>query len=182
MTDVELIKSKLDIVDFISSFITLKKAGRNFKALCPFHSEKTSSFIVSPERQSWHCFGACATGGDAISFYERWEGIDFLEALKSLAEKTGVKLQKFTPTDESLIKEKLYAINNYSSDFFHYLLTSHNIGGRALDYLKKRKIKKEIIDTFLLGYAPESWDSLFKYLSKKGYSAADLETAGLVIK
>ena len=76
MTDVELIKSKIDIVDFISSYITLKKAGRNFKALCPFHTEKTSSFIVSPERESWHCFGACATGGDVISFYQKWEGID----------------------------------------------------------------------------------------------------------
>src|SRR3990170_6655812 len=182
MSDVELIKSKIDIVDFVGSYVTLKKAGRSFKALCPFHPEKTPSFIVSPERQSWHCFGSCAIGGDAISFYQKWEGIDFLEALQSLAERTHVTLEKYTPTKDSLIKEKLYAINNISSDFFHYLLTSHNIGKRAFDYLKSRGIKKEIIDTFSLGYAPESWDSLYKYITKKGYTPQDLESAGLLIK
>lgn len=182
MTDVELIKSKLDIVDFVSSYISLKKAGRNFKALCPFHSEKTPSFVVSPDRQSWHCFGSCAMGGDVITFYEKWENVDFLEALKVLAEKTGVRLQKFTADKTSELKETLYAINNLSSDFFHFLLSKHKIGARARDYLEQRKIKKEIIKTFQIGYAPESWDSLNNYLNKKGYKNADLEAAGLVIK
>ncbi|OGG00571.1 DNA primase [Candidatus Gottesmanbacteria bacterium RIFCSPHIGHO2_02_FULL_39_14] len=182
MTDVELIKSKIDIVDFISAYLTLKKAGRSFKALCPFHPEKTPSFIVSPERESWHCFGACATGGDVITFYQKWEGIDFLEALKSLAERAHVTLQKYTPAKDQLIKEKIYAINNLATDFFHYLLTGHTIGQRALDYLKSRNIKKEIIENFQLGYAPESWDSLHKYIAKKGYSPPDLEEAGLLIK
>ena len=142
MTDAETIKQKIDIVDFISNYVTLKKAGRNFKALCPFHSEKTPSFIVSPERQTWHCFGSCSTGGDVITFYEKWENIDFLEALKSLAEKTGVKLEKFTPTRDTQIKEKIYAVNSVTSDFYNYLLTDHKIGRRALDYLNKRSIKK----------------------------------------
>lgn len=182
MTDIELIKSKLDIVDFLSSYISLKKAGRNFKALCPFHSEKTPSFVVSPDRQTWHCFGSCATGGDVITFYEKWENVDFLEALKVLAEKTGVRLQKFTADKASELKETLYAINNLSSDFFHFLLSKHKIGTRARDYLEQRKIKKEIIKTFQIGYAPESWDSLNKYLNNKGYKNPDLEAAGLIIK
>lgn len=182
MNDAEIVKSKIDIVDFISSYVTLKKAGRNFKALCPFHSEKTPSFTVSPERQSWHCFGACATGGDAITFYEKWEGIDFLEALKSLAEKTGVTLQNYAPAKDIVIKEKIYAINNFASDFYHYLLTSHPIGRRARDYLKSRNIKKEIIDNFRLGYAPESWDSLSKYMTKKGFTNSELADSGLMVK
>jgi len=182
MTDVELVKSKIDIVEFLGSFVTLKKAGRNFKALCPFHSEKTPSFIVSPERQSWHCFGACAIGGDVISFYEKWEGIDFLEALKTLAQKVGVTLRQFTPQGESALKEKLYAVNEYTSEFYHYLLTSHKNGERARKYLEERKIKKEIIASFKLGYAPESWDSLVKFLSKKGYTAEILSQGGLLVK
>src|SRR3989344_6809068 len=100
MDPIDQIKQKIDIADLIGDYVTLKKAGRNFKGLCPFHGEKTPSFIVSPERQSWHCFGACATGGDAVTFYEKWEGIDFLEALKALAERTGITLQKYTPTSE----------------------------------------------------------------------------------
>ncbi|KKS96354.1 MAG: primase, DNA primase protein [Candidatus Gottesmanbacteria bacterium GW2011_GWA2_43_14] len=182
MTDVELIKSKIDIVAFISDYVNLKKAGRNFKGLCPFHSEKSPSFIVSPERQSWHCFGACAMGGDAITFYEKWEGIDFLEALKALAERTGITLQKYTPTSEVLLKEKLYAVNNLAADFFHFLLTEHPIGEKARNYLKDRKIRKETAANFRLGYSPESWDSLNKFLLKKGFSQSDIYSSGLVIR
>ncbi len=182
MTDAELVKSKIDIVNFISDYITLKKAGRNYKSVCPFHSEKTPSFIVSPERGSWHCFGACGEGGDAISFLQKWENIEFLEALKILAKKVGVKLTGFTPTDNIRQKEKLYEINHLASEFFHYLLTKHTLGERGREYLEKRRIKKETVDTFMLGYAPNSWDSLSKYLSKKGYSPEDISLSGLTIK
>ncbi len=182
MTDVELIKSKIDIVSFLSDYIQVKKAGRNFKALCPFHSEKTPSFIISPERGSWHCFGACAEGGDAIKFLQKWENIDFLEALKILAKKTGVTLSSFTPSDESRKKETYYEINHLASEFYHYLLTSHKSGKRAMDYLKSRGIKDETIKTFGLGYAPESWESLSRYLAKKGYAVADIYTVGLTVK
>ena len=120
MTDVELVKSKIDIVNFLGDYITLKKAGRNFKALCPFHSEKSPSFIVSPERGSWHCFGACGEGGDAISFLQKWEGIEFLEALKILAKKTGVSLTNYAPSDTIKLREKLYEINHLSSEFYKY--------------------------------------------------------------
>lgn len=182
MTDAELIKSKIDIVNFISDYITLKKAGRNYKSVCPFHSEKTPSFVVSPERGSWHCFGACGEGGDAISFLQKWENIEFLEALKILAKKVGVKLTGFIPTDNIRQKEKLYEINHLACEFFHYLLTKHALGARAREYLDKRRIKKEIIDTFMLGYAPNSWDSLSKYLYKKGYSSEEISLSGLTIK
>lgn len=182
MTDVELIKSKIDIVDFLGNYLTLKKAGRNYKAVCPFHNEKTPSFIVSPERQSWHCFGACATGGDVIAFLQKWESLEFVETLKILADKVGVELSNREESGNIKLKEKLYGINSLASEFFHYLLTNHSLGKRAMDYLKERGIKKEIIETFKLGYAPESWDSLLKFMNKKGFSNTDLSTAGLLIK
>lgn len=182
MTDVELIKSKIDIVAFISEYIQVKKAGRNFKALCPFHGEKTPSFVISPERGSWHCFGACAEGGDAVKFLQKWENIDFLEALKILAKKTGVTLSKFAPTDESKKKETYYEINHLASEFYHYLLTSHPAGKKALEYLKTRGIKKETVKTFSLGYAPNSWESLMRYLVKKGYQTSDIYTVGLIVR
>ncbi len=182
MTDIEQIKAKIDIVDFLSEYITLKKSGRNFKAICPFHSEKTPSFIVSPERQSWHCFGACNEGGDIVSFLQKWEGIEFLEALKILAKRAGVTLSRYTPSESSKLKEKLYEINHLASEFFHYLLTGHKLGARARDYLKKRHITQKTAETFKLGYAPDSWDSLLRYLLKKGYSQEDIYTAGLLVK
>jgi DNA primase len=182
MTDVDLVKSKIDIVDFISEHVQLKKAGRNFKALCPFHSEKTPSFVVSPERQSWHCFGACNMGGDVISFLEKWENLEFIEALKILAQRGGVTLSSYTPTETSKVKEKLYEINHLASEFFHFLLTGHKLGARAREYLKSRNIKDEIVKTFSLGYAPDSWENLLRFLTKKGYTTADIFTAGLLVK
>lgn len=182
MTDVELIKSKIDIVEFLSEYIQVKKAGRNFKALCPFHSEKTPSFTISPERQTWHCFGACAEGGDVVKFLEKWENIDFLEALKILAARVNVQLSRYTPTDEGRQREKLFEINHMASEFYSYILTSHALGKKAMDYLKERKIKNETIKTFTLGYAPNSWDSLSKYLLKKGYIKEDIHTAGLTVR
>jgi DNA primase len=182
MTDIELIKSKIDIVDFISEHVALKKAGRHFKGLCPFHSEKTPSFIVSPERQSWYCFGACAQGGDAISFIQKYENLEFVEALKIMADKAGVILTGFAPTDKTKLKERIYRINNLASEFYHYILTSHKLGTKALDYLKTREIRKETLKTFMLGYSPDSWDSLLKFLLKKGYSNEELNIAGLTVK
>jgi len=181
MTDIELIKSKIDIVGFISEYIQLKKAGRNFKALCPFHSERTPSFVVSPERQSWHCFGACNQGGDVVSFLQKWENIEFVEALRILAKRVGVVLS-YIPTDTSRLKEKLYEINHLAAEFYHYLLTSHKLGERARNYLSMRHIKNETVKTFTLGYAPNSWDGLLRYLSKKAYQVFDIHTAGLLVK
>lgn len=180
MNDIELIKSKIDIVEFISEFIPLKRAGRNFKANCPFHSERTPSFFVSPERGTWHCFGACGDGGDAIKFLQKWENIEFPDALKMLAKKTGVTLSQYSQSDEGREREKLYEINHLASEYYHYVLVSHKLGEKARTYLKSRFIKDETIKTFMLGYSPDSWDSLFKYLVKKGYQAADIYKAGLL--
>jgi DNA primase len=180
---IEEIKKRIDIVDFIGSFIDLKKSGRNFKALCPFHQEKTPSFIISPERQIWHCFGACQEGGDAIKFLMKWENITFYEALKELAEKLGIKLKKFDFEDRAWKKkERLFTINSLANEFYHYLLTKHKIGRKALDYLKNRKTNRKIIDTFNLGYSPSSWDSLLKFLKKKGFQRDEAYEAGLLVK
>src|SRR3989344_7811470 len=181
MTDVENVKSKIDIVSFINEHVPLKKSGRNFAARCPFHSEKTPSFFVSPERQSWYCCGTCSEGGDIFTFVQKWENVEFAEALKILAQKAGITLTHAHVSEESSLKEKLIEINHVASEFYHYLLTNHNMGKRAMAYLKDRGIKPETIKTFVLGYAPSSWDSLFKYLLKKGYQASDIATAGLVI-
>jgi len=181
MTDVELVKSKIDIVSLISEHVPLKKSGRNFAARCPFHSEKTPSFFVSPERQSWHCFGACNEGGDVITFVQKQENVEFVEALKILAQKAGVTLTKTQSSDTSRVREKFYEINHLASEFYHYLLTAHKMGERAREYLAKRGIKKESVNTFTLGYAPASWDSLSKYLVKKGYQPRDLAQVGLVV-
>ena len=177
------VKNKIDIVEYVGRFVSLKKAGRNFKAPCPFHNEKSPSFIVSPERQIWRCFGSCATGGDVISFLMKWENITFYEALRELAQQTGVKLDTVNFEDkEWKKKEMLLKINQASLRFFHYLLTDHRSGEEARKYLENRGMNKKLIETFQLGYAPKSWDSLFSYLQKKGFSPPDILESGLAIR
>lgn len=181
MTDISEIKQKIDIVSFISEYVPLKKTGANFKGLCPFHSEKTPSFVVSAERQIWHCFGGCNDGGDAIKFLMKIENIEFFEALKILAKKTGVKLAtSFEQTKSGEIREKLYEINHLASEFYDYILISHSLGQKAQKYLEGRKISSNSIKLFSIGYAPASWDSLTKFLLKKGYGQEDLFKAGLI--
>ena len=179
----EEIKRKIDIVELINEFVPLKKMGRNFKALCPFHSEKTPSFVVSPERQIWHCFGACNTGGDIFGFLMKMENIEFGEALKILAKRAGVKLTRHQPSQSEKQKQLFYEINHLASEFFHYLLIDHPAGKRALDYVLGRGISRDSIERFKLGFAPKMWDGLQRFLvSKKGYQGKDLEGAGLVIR
>lgn len=182
MSDLDQIKQKIDIVAFVSESVPLKKTGANFKGLCPFHTEKTPSFIVSPERQIWHCFGQCADGGDIFKFLMKIENIEFSESLKILAKRAGVTLSAFQPSKESQLKEKLYSVNHLASEFYHYILTNHPLGQKARDYLKSRQITNNSITLFSLGYSPNSWDSLINFLAKKGYNPPDLETAGLVSK
>ena len=177
-----MVRSKTDIVELISSYVPLKKAGRNFKANCPFHSEKTASFVVSPELQIFKCFG-CGEAGNAFSFLQKYEGMTFGESLRFLAEKYGIKLQSYRPSREEEDKDKLLSINHLALEYYHYLLTKHNIGKRALAYLWQRGINNEAIANFKLGYAPNSWVDLQNYLvKKKAYKAQDLEKTGLVIK
>jgi len=179
---VDEIKQRLDIVDVVSAYVPLKKAGRNFKGLCPFHSEKTPSFIVFPETQNWHCFGACGTGGDVFSFVMRRENMDFREALRYLAKRAGVSLA--APSPEAAKKEDeregLRRINAEAAQYYHRLLRESDEGARARDYLEQRGIEDRTVQAFQLGYAQDRWDGLSRYLTGKGYSEADLLAAGLV--
>lgn len=177
------IKEKIDIIPFIGEFIQLKKAGRNFKANCPFHNESTPSFVVSPERQIWHCFG-CQKGGDVYSFLMEYERLDFAEALRILAKRTGVQLtnSQFSSAATSE-KEKIYAINALAKEFYHFVLTKHHAGARALEYVKERGVDDKMIQTFQLGFAPSAGNALSKYLlSKKQYKSEDLVQAGLAFQ
>ena len=180
---IEEIKKKIDIVEFIGSFITLKKAGRNFKAVCPFHQEKTPSFVVSPERSIWHCFGACGEGGDVIKFLMKWENITFIEALRELAKKTGIKLNKISFEDKIWQKKERYlGMNQLASEFFHYILNKTAFGKKASQYLKDRALNQSIVDKFQLGYSPSSWDSLKLFLKKKKYEEEEMLENGLLVK
>lgn len=181
MGDIDEVKARTSILDVIGARVQLKKAGHHFKALCPFHGEKTPSFIVSPERQIWKCFG-CGKGGSVIDFVMEYEHVDFVEALETLAEKAGVKLErKQGDTPEGKLKQKIYEANHLASEFYQYLLTKHTLGEKARAYLKNRGISDKSIKTFSLGYSPNSWDGLLKFLRKKGYDETLLDRAGLIV-
>lgn len=179
---VEEVKKKLDIVEFIGSYITLKKAGRNFKANCPFHQEKSPSFVVSPDRQIWHCFGSCHDGGDAIKFFMKWENIPFNEALKELAQKTGVKIETNDIEDAALkTRSRLLRANQIAAQYYQYVLTKSPVGQKARDYVEGRGVNMKMAEKFGIGYAPQSWNSLTDFLTSKGFTRKELEDAGLVI-
>lgn len=181
MDQAQEIREKIDLVNFISEYIQVKKMGRNFKANCPFHNENTPSFIVSPERQIWHCFG-CGKGGDAFSFLMEYENMEFPEALRALAKKTGVVLKESSfSRGQYSEKEKIFEINSLALKFYHYLLTEHKAGEAALKYLtEKRKISKAAIKTFELGFSPNTGTALSQYLMiKKKFSKNDLITSGI---
>lgn len=178
---VEEIKNKLDIVEVISSYINLQPASGNFKATCPFHNEKTPSFMVSREKQIWHCFG-CDKGGDVIGFVQEYEGLDFKEAVRILAEKANIPLTNFK-TNVKEDHSRLYKINEQAADFFHKLLNQNSeAGGKTLEYLKQRQITADSIKQWRLGLSSELWDELFKYLVSLGYSENDIFQAGLIVK
>lgn len=183
MDQVAQIREKIDIVSFISEYITVKKAGRNFKANCPFHGEKTPSFVISPERQIWHCFG-CGKGGDVYTFLMEYEKLEFAEALRHLAKRTGIELvsQKGTSGITSK-KELLYEINNFAKEFYHYVLTKLPAGKHAREYLEQRGITQKVIETFRLGFSPSSDHALVDYLlKKKKYTKEDVIEAGLAFQ
>jgi len=182
MKQTEEIKQKLDIVDFISQNVKLKKAGRNFKGLCPFHNEKSPSFMVSPELQIFKCFG-CGVGGDIFNYYMLREGVEFVEALKDLADLAGVKLEKI-PSDKNFnLNQELEEINQKAARYFQYLLLQHNLGKEAREYLQKRGVTKHQQQQFMLGYAPNAWQGLVDYLTKKEKYSIDLILqTGLIIQ
>jgi DNA primase len=184
MSVVDEIKERLDIVEVISSYVTLKKAGRNYKGICPFHAEKTPSFVVFPDTQSWHCFGACGTGGDVFSFVMRLENLDFSGALRLLAQRAGVSLKQRTEADlaEDKLKKRLHEINEAAAEYFHNLLLNSTAGERVRSYLTQREINRETINRFQLGYALDDWQALGDYLQQRGYRREDILAAGLIIE
>ena len=179
----EEIKQKINIVDLVNSYVSVKKSGRNYKGICPFHSEKTPSFMVSPELQIFKCFG-CNEAGDIFSFIEKIEGVDFPTALEILAEKANVQSKKRENFDSERKSRKgiIFEINHLTLEYYHFILTKHKIGANALDYVKnKRKLTDETIEKFKIGYAPDSWTSLYDFLTRKKYGVNDLISAGVVV-
>ncbi len=176
------VKQKIDIVDYIGSQIQLKRAGRNFKGLCPFHLEKTPSFHVSSDRQIFKCFG-CGKSGDIFTFYQEREGVTFFEALKDLAKIAGVELDSFEPSDEYNQKQRLLELHAAVAKLFNYLLIQHQIGKKAFLYIQERGVTSSQIKEFNLGYAPDSWRTVTDYLTRrKGYKPEEVEAAGLAIR
>lgn len=182
MSDAQKVKAKIDIVDVIGEFVQLKRAGRNFKGNCPFHNEKTPSFMVNPELQIYKCFG-CNESGDAFTFLQKHEGLEFYEALQILAKRAGVELKEFK-REENSEKERLKQANFEAARFYNYILLKHRNGKQALDYLlKKRKLSLDTIKQFNIGFAPDDWSPLFDYLTKKkNFKFEEVEKAGLSYK
>lgn len=183
MSQIDEVKARIDIVDLVSETVKLRRAGKNYSGLCPFHQEKTPSFIVSPERGTWRCFGQCGEGGDAISFVMKKEGWDFGEALRYLAGKAGVELQPFTP-QQAVEKEEhdnLRVLLEEAVNFYRHQLLNTPPGQEVLNYLREqRSLKDETIEAWGLGYAPLSWDAALNHFIKNGHSSSDLAEAGLI--
>ncbi|MFP3880086.1 MAG: DNA primase [Dehalococcoidia bacterium] len=184
MSVIREVKQRVDIVELVSEYVTLQKTGRNFKGLCPFHSEKHASFFVFPEQQTWHCFGACGTGGDIFSFVMKKEGVDFGDALRLLAQRAGVTVRApeaaYRAEDEK--KQRLFQINEAAAEYYHHLLSSTKAGEAASSYLAGREVTPETTKEFRLGYSPDTWETIKKYLLNKGYKEEELVEAGLLVE
>ena len=178
MTVIDDIKSRLDIVDVISGYAPLSRAGQRYKAPCPFHEEKTASFMVYPERQSWHCYGACSSGGDIFTFVMQIENIDFAETLQRLAQQAGITLSEHNKNNP---QKAILDINEELNTFFKELLLS-NQGSETREYLLNRGISEDSISTFELGYSPKDGTSSLNYLTNKGINLEALLDAGVVRK
>lgn len=177
---VQEIKSRLDIIEVLQEYITLKPAGtHNYRALCPFHNEKTPSFMVSKDKQIWHCFG-CSEGGDIFAFVQKYEGMGFPEALRHLANKAGVKL---VHQDPALISQKtrLLDLLNLAAQFYREYLLKKDTAKIAREYLQNRGVKDETAEQFKIGYSPDSWDETKKFLLQRGYNEKEIILAGLLV-
>jgi DNA primase len=183
MSTVDEVKQKIDIVEVIGRYVTLTKAGRNFKALCPFHSEKAPSFFVFPERQSWHCFGGCNTGGDALSFLMKKEGMTFGEALRFLADKAGVLIpSRIEPGPGRDEKERLFQVNEIAAQYYHNLLVTSREAEKVRAYVAGRGLNDKSLTDFQVGYSPNGWEMLKQYLLERGFTEIELLNSGLIVQ
>ena len=185
MSVTDEIKSRIDIVSYVQRFVpTLKKAGRNHKACCPFHSEKTPSFVVNPERQTWHCFGACAEGGDLFTFAQKMNSWDFKEALRELAQEAGVETRQQSPEQKTRKDhlERLRGIVASAADIYHKHLFRRE-SGKTLDYVREtRGLTLETVERFQVGVAPDRWDFALRALVGLGYSEDEIIEVGLAAR
>ena len=179
--DTQAIKDKIDIVDFINEYVQLKPAGVNHKGLCPFHREKSPSFMVTRERQSWHCFG-CNKGGDIFTFLQDIENMEFIEALRFLANRAGVPLEEYKIDIDKSQKNRLKEINKEAARFFHNFLLKIVASQKAREYLHERGLTAETLEEWNIGFVSDQWDLLTQYLLKKGFAIDDLVASGLTIK
>ena len=176
----EEIKQRLNIIEVVQEYVQLKKAGQNHRACCPFHNEKTPSFMVSEDKQIYKCFG-CGEGGDIFSFVMKIEGIEFIDALKILAQKAGVELKRQDPKEQTK-RNRVLEILDLTAKFFNKALFESKEGKIARDYLGQRKMEEVTQDEFMVGYSPDSWDVLTKFLKKKGYKDEEIVESGLVVR
>ncbi|MBU0613695.1 DNA primase, partial [Patescibacteria group bacterium] len=175
----EEIRARIHVDELIGEYLELRPAGHmNFKALCPFHGEKTPSFHVSREKEIWHCFG-CHKGGDIFAFIMEIEGVDFAEAMRILAKKAGVEMPEYKPQKDKGERELYIEMHQLAGRFYKKVLESHESAGVARDYLKNRGITSDLVDKFLLGFALESWESLCLFLKQKGYTEKQILGSGL---
>lgn len=175
---IEEIKSRIDIVEFISDYVLLKKAGQNYKGLCPFHTEKTPSFIVSPAKQMFHCFG-CGIGGDIVSFIIKHDNLSFTEAIQYLAKRAGINVSDYKRTPHDYNRVELFRVNESALNYFKNNLKNNE---NALKYIKKRGLNSESLKLFNIGLSSETSDGLYKYLKKNGFSDPTIKASGLVIQ
>ncbi len=184
MSVADEIKSKLDIVQYIQRYAPLKKAGRSWKACCPFHSEKTPSFVVNEANQTWHCFGSCATGGDIFTFAMKYNGWTFTEALEELGKLAGIEVRPKSPEQREQYEEldRLRGLMQSAADYFHDLLydANHPAAVTTLNYARvKRGLTDATLHRFQVGFAPPGWQNASDALKALGYSEDDLLTVGL---
>jgi DNA primase len=184
MSVIDEIKQKIDIVEVIGQYTKLSRSGKGLKGLCPFHSEKHGSFFVYPDQQTWHCFGACGTGGDVFSFIMKKEGCDFTEAKKMLAERAGVTLapEGYGEKERKEKNDRLYRINEAAAEYYHQLLLTSPEAEKTRQYLLKRGLNAASVENFKLGYAPMSRDALMQHLLERGFSVEEMVSAALVIE
>jgi DNA primase catalytic core len=187
MSVADEIKARLDIVDYVGRFVPLKRAGRTWKACCPFHAEKTPSFVVNPDRQSWRCFGQCGVGGDVISFAMKQHNWSFAEALAELGKQVGVEVRQRTPEQraEDDRYDRLRGLMNVAAEAFHRALLNPDDPGavNALRYAReKRGFNDETLLKFMIGYAPPGWSHLLEHLREVGYEEADVIETGMAIR
>ncbi len=173
-----------DIVDYVSQYVALKKTGKDYSGLCPFHKEKSPSFHVSREKQLYHCFG-CGASGNLVQFVQRTEGLDFVEALKLLADRAGIVLpEEDNRVDYALHekKQRIYQMNQAAARYFHHVLTETPEGAPGLSYFQERRLSPKTIRSYGLGFAPDEYTALFDHMKTLGYSEEELLEAGLITK